>query len=133
MPSKLAGEAPSAAAFSACSSKSENRVAIPCFCFAPADERPLDDPLEGQAEPLSRMAERVEGARLGERLDSSLVQRARIDSAAEVVEVDEGATAFAGGDDVLDNGLPDVAHRGEAEDDHVAAGRAWPWPFPGSW
>jgi len=70
------------------------------------------------------MAERVEASRLHERLDSSLVERARIDPATEVVEVDERALTLAGGDDVLDNGLPDIADRGKAEDDHLPATRA---------
>jgi len=57
------------------------------------------------------VAERVEGARLRERLDGPLVERARVDAATEVVEVDERASELAGGDDVLDDGLPDVADR----------------------
>ncbi len=95
----------------------------PLFLFAPADKCPLDDSLESQTESLARMAERVEASRLHERLDSSLVERARIDPATEVVEVDERALTLAGGDDVLDNGLPDIADRGKAEDDHLPATR----------
>ena len=36
----------------------------PLLLFAPSDQCPLDDPFEGETEPLARMAERVEGSRL---------------------------------------------------------------------
>ncbi len=51
---------------------------------------------EGEAEPLPRMAERVEGAGLDERLDGALVEGARIDPPAEVVEVGERAPRLRG-------------------------------------
>ena len=63
------------------------------------------------------MADAVEGARLDERFDRALVQRERIDPAAEVVEVSERTVALALGDDLRDNSLADVSDRGESEDD----------------
>ena len=69
------------------------------------------------------MAEGVEGAGLDERLDSPLVERARVDPATEVVEVRERAVGVAGCDDVLDDRLADIAHRRQAEDDHPEAAR----------
>ena len=46
-------------------------------------------------EPLTGMAERIERAGLGQRLDRAFVERRRVDPFAEVVEVGEGATGFA--------------------------------------
>ena len=65
-----------------------------------------------------------------ERLDGPFVEGARIYPAAEVVEVGEGPPGFAGRHDVLDDGLANVSHRGEAEDDHPrpSAGASDPAP-----
>jgi len=125
VPSRLACELPPAAAFSPWSSKSENRVACPLFLFrASADKCPLDDSLElARQSPLRGWPSESKPPAFTSDSDSSLVERARIDPATEVVEVDERALTLAGGDDVLDNGLPDIADRGKAEDDHLPATR----------
>ena len=65
------------------------------------------------------MPERVEGAGLDQRFDRALVEDERVDTAAEVVEVDERAVLLPLGDDLRDDPLADVAHGGEPEDDRA--------------
>ena len=57
--------------------------------LAPAAQRRVDDRLEHLQQTLARMAERVERARLDQRLDRALVEHGRVDPLAEVVEVGE--------------------------------------------
>src|SRR5581483_10398702 len=52
----------------------------------PTRDGTLDDALEHLEQALARMGERVERARLDERLDGPLVQRVRVDAVAEVEE-----------------------------------------------
>ena len=81
----------------------------------------VDDLLVDGQQPLARVTERVEAARLDERLHRPLVQHRGVDPVAEVVEVDEGAALLALADDELDEALPDVAHGRQAERDGAAA------------
>ena len=98
-------------------SSSAKSVEMPSSSLAPTREDVVDDLLEDEAEALARVAERVEAARLDERLDRALVEHRRVDPAAEVVEVDERPVRLPLGDDQRDETLADVAHRREPEDD----------------
>ena len=86
-------------------------------------ERPVDDLVEHQAQALARVTQRVERAGLDQRLHGPLVEHDRVDPPAEVVEVLEGPCRLSLGDDPLDQALPDVAHRGQPEDDARARRR----------
>src|SRR5256885_11199916 len=59
----------------------------PLFPSTPLFRSGVDDALEGGEQPLSGMADRVEGTRLDQRLDGALVEHHGIDPFAEVVEV----------------------------------------------
>ena len=68
---------------------------------------------------LARVAERVERARLDQRLDGALVEHRRVDAVAEVVEVGERTALLARRDDVRDHALADVADRRQPEADRA--------------
>ena len=95
-------------------------------------ERPVDDLVEHQAQALAGMTQRVERTGLGEGLHGPLVEHERVDPPAEVVEVVEGACRLSLGDDALDQALPDVAHRRQAEHDARAAVGAGTTSLPGA-
>src|SRR5262249_1462497 len=89
----------------------------PGVTLTPAGEGVVDDLLVHVEEPLPRGPERVERARPDERLDRALVERLRVDAVAVVEEVLVRAAVIASGHDVLDEALPDIAHRGHTEPD----------------
>ncbi len=68
-----------------------NRLIVPCVALAPAAQARVDDRLEHVEQTLARVTERVEATAVDQRLDRALVEHARIDAVAEVVEVDERA------------------------------------------
>ena len=71
----------------------------PCVVLPAPREGPVDDLLEHQAQALAGMAQRVEGARLDQRLHGALVEHQGVDPLAEVVEVDERAVPLPLGHD----------------------------------
>src|SRR5205085_2691896 len=68
---------------------------------------------------LARMTERVEGTAVDERLDGALVEHARVDPIAEVVEVGERTAPLPLFDQLTRYALAHVAHRRQTEPDRV--------------
>ena len=89
--------------------------------LTPAFERDVDDLLEGSEQPAPGVAEAVEGAGLDQRLDRALVEHWFGDTLGELVERRELAVRVALGDEQVDEGLADVAHRREPERDRARA------------
>ena len=83
----------------------------------------VDDLLEDRQQTLAGMAERIEATGFDHGLDGALVEHRHVDALAEVVEVGERAV-LAFDEDLLDETLADVAHRGETEDDRTQVERS---------
>ncbi len=62
---------------------------------AASPERRVEDLLVHRQQALTRMAQRVETARLDQRLDGALVEHRQVDAVAEVVEVGERSVGVA--------------------------------------
>src|SRR5439155_11860233 len=82
-----------------------------------AGEGGVDDALEDGEQPTTGVTDRVEGTRLDQRLDRSLVEHHRIDPLAEVVEVGEWSACFPLGHDAADEALAHGADGRETEGD----------------
>src|SRR4051812_42470624 len=65
------------------------------------------------------MTERVEPAPVDQRLDRALVEHARVDAVAEIMEIGERSPALALLDQQRRYALADVAYCGEAEPNRV--------------
>ena len=98
-------------------------MVMPERVVAPARERHVADLVDLQQESQARDAEGVEGAGLDQRLHRAAIEHHRVHAAHEVVDGAEAAVALALGDDLLDQRLADVAHRGESEEDRAGPGR----------
>ena len=95
-----------------------NRRVLPDRLVALDVDRPRRRPARAPStRPLRGVAERVERARLDQRLDGPLVADHRGHLAQEVGEAGERALRLAGRDDRLDHVVADVADRGQAEPD----------------